>query len=181
MWKTTDRYVQQKRLKAADAESKLKQVYIPNYTKPNPAIINNSSKGIMNGSSNGNGNEIATINGGKPCESCSGITSTQVKDISLSLIHHPLPTHSFTIPFSDHDLETLNTKLKISFSFSLQWYSWGPTHMNCRICHSCWTYWKKYGGLKAASRLADSDIEMVKKKSDVDDGTNDLLNRPSHR
>ncbi|XP_037029034.1 metastasis-associated protein MTA3 isoform X2 [Bradysia coprophila] len=138
MWKTTDRYVQQKRLKAADAESKLKQVYIPNYTKPNPAIINNSSKGIMNGSSNGNGNEIATINGGKPCESCSGITSTQ-------------------------------------------WYSWGPTHMNCRICHSCWTYWKKYGGLKAASRLADSDIEMVKKKSDVDDGTNDLLNRPSHR
>ncbi len=53
--------------------------------------------------------------------------------------------------------------------------------MNCRICHSCWTYWKKYGGLKAASRLADSDIEMVKKKSDVDDGTNDLLNRPSHR
>lgn len=78
MWKTTDRYVQQKRLKAADAESKLKQVYIPNYTKPNPAIINNTSKGIMNGSSNGNGNEIATINGGKPCESCSGITSTQV-------------------------------------------------------------------------------------------------------
>lgn len=53
--------------------------------------------------------------------------------------------------------------------------------MNCRICHSCWTYWKKYGGLKAASRLADSDIEMVKKKSEVDDGTNDLLNRPSHR
>lgn len=30
MWKTTDRYVQQKRVKAADAESKLKQVYIPN-------------------------------------------------------------------------------------------------------------------------------------------------------
>lgn len=30
MWKTTDRYVQQKRLKAAEAESKLKQVYIPN-------------------------------------------------------------------------------------------------------------------------------------------------------
>lgn len=159
MWKTTDRYVQQKRLKAADAESKLKQVYIPNYTKPNPAIINNSSKGIMNGSSNGNGNEIPTINGGKPCESCSGITSTQVTDVILIRATH---------------------RSKI-ISFLLQWYSWGPTHMNCRICHSCWTYWKKYGGLKAASRLADSDIEMVKKKSDVDDGTNDLLNRPSHR
>jgi metastasis-associated protein MTA len=30
MWKTTDRYVQQKRVKAAEAETKLKQVYIPN-------------------------------------------------------------------------------------------------------------------------------------------------------
>ena len=28
MWKTTDRYVQQKRLKAAEAESKLKQVLV---------------------------------------------------------------------------------------------------------------------------------------------------------
>jgi len=32
-WKTTDRYVQQKRLKAADQETKLKQVYVPDYTK----------------------------------------------------------------------------------------------------------------------------------------------------
>lgn len=29
LWKTTDRYVQQKRVKAVEAESKLKQVYIP--------------------------------------------------------------------------------------------------------------------------------------------------------
>uniref|UniRef100_A0A3B3SBL7 Metastasis associated 1 n=1 Tax=Paramormyrops kingsleyae TaxID=1676925 RepID=A0A3B3SBL7_9TELE len=67
MWKTTDRYVQQKRLKAAEAESKLKQVYIPNY--------------------------------------------------------------------------------------SYQWYSWGPPNLQCRLCASCWTYWKKYGGLKMPTRL----------------------------
>lgn len=36
--------------------------------------------------------------------------------------------------------------------------------MNCRLCQSCWTYWKKYGGLKVASRLADSESEMIKKK-----------------
>lgn len=30
LWKTTDRYVQQKRVKAVESESKLKQVYIPN-------------------------------------------------------------------------------------------------------------------------------------------------------
>ena len=30
MWKTTDRYIQQKRMKAVEYESKLKKVYIPN-------------------------------------------------------------------------------------------------------------------------------------------------------
>jgi len=30
MWKTTDRYVAQRRLKAAEQENKLKQVFIPN-------------------------------------------------------------------------------------------------------------------------------------------------------
>lgn len=91
MWKTTDRYVQQKRLKAVDAESKLKQVYIPNYTKPNSAMINNlttvtgtsitaTTKGgsILNGSANGNLNSDVTYSCGKPCESCSIIQSTQV-------------------------------------------------------------------------------------------------------
>ncbi|XP_041490044.1 metastasis-associated protein MTA3-like [Microtus oregoni] len=50
MWKTTDRYVQQKRLKAAEAESKLKQVYIPTY-KPNPNQIStsNGKAGTVNG------------------------------------------------------------------------------------------------------------------------------------
>lgn len=68
MWKTTDRYVQQKRVKAVEAESKLKQVYIPNYNKTPPAgptggatimpLGNNNTNGkgvsILNGSSNGN-------------------------------------------------------------------------------------------------------------------------------
>uniref|UniRef100_A0A2K5MLN4 Metastasis associated 1 n=1 Tax=Cercocebus atys TaxID=9531 RepID=A0A2K5MLN4_CERAT len=36
---------------------------------------------------------------------------------------------------------------------SYQWYSWGPPNMQCRLCASCWTYWKKYGGLKMPTRL----------------------------
>ncbi|PWA29716.1 hypothetical protein CCH79_00007994, partial [Gambusia affinis] len=83
MWKTTDRYVQQKRLKAAEAESKLKQVYIPNYSKQ---------------------------------ESNTGCYAKKA-------------------------------------SSSYQWYSWGPPNMQCRLCASCWTYWKKYGGLKMPTRL----------------------------
>ncbi|XP_075700298.1 metastasis-associated protein MTA1 isoform X3 [Rhinoderma darwinii] len=107
MWKTTDRYVQQKRLKAAEAESKLKQVYIPNYNKPNPNQIsaNTIKPAVVNGT---------VVQGqnmsGRACESC------------------------YTAQ-------------------SYQWYSWGPPNMQCRLCASCWAYWKKYGGLKMPTRL----------------------------
>lgn len=37
--------------------------------------------------------------------------------------------------------------------------------MNCRLCQSCWNYWKKYGGLKVASRLSDNDVDSKKKSS----------------
>ncbi|XP_048371586.1 LOW QUALITY PROTEIN: metastasis-associated protein MTA1-like [Sphaerodactylus townsendi] len=108
MWKTTDRYVQQKRLKAAEAESKLKQVYIPNYNKPNPNKINvnNAKPGTVNGT----GTQAQNMGAGRACESC------------------------YTAQ-------------------SYQWYSWGPPNMQCRLCASCWTYWKKYGGLKMPTRL----------------------------
>ena len=77
MWKTTDRYVQQKRVKAVEAESKLKQVYIPNYTKTNSGSINNPIKGnSFNGSTDII--NIDEINGTKPCESCSTMSSNQV-------------------------------------------------------------------------------------------------------
>lgn len=133
MWKTTDRYVQQKRVKAVEAESKLKQVYIPNYTKPNPALITNNSKSnnnnnMLNGTANGNSNNdiLALTSGGtKPCESCSSMAGSS-------------------------------------------WYTWGPSHLNCRLCQTCWNYWKKYGGLKTASRLAENDVEALKKQRPVE-------------
>ncbi|MBN3326038.1 MTA1 protein, partial [Atractosteus spatula] len=108
MWKTTDRYVQQKRLKAAEAESRLKQVYIPNYNKPNPNQINvnNAKTGLVNGSSS----QAQSGNAGWACESCYSIQC-------------------------------------------YQWYSWGPPNMQCRLCAICWSYWKKYGGLKLPTRL----------------------------
>uniref|UniRef100_A0A1A8GZR4 Metastasis associated 1 family, member 2 n=2 Tax=Nothobranchius korthausae TaxID=1143690 RepID=A0A1A8GZR4_9TELE len=103
MWKTTDRYIQQKRLKAAEADSKLKQVYIPTYTKPNPnQIMGPGSKPGMNGA--------AGFQKGLSCESC----------------------HTAQSP---------------------QWYAWGPPNMQCRLCASCWIYWKKYGGLKTPTQL----------------------------
>uniref|UniRef100_A0A671L9C7 Metastasis-associated protein MTA1-like n=1 Tax=Sinocyclocheilus anshuiensis TaxID=1608454 RepID=A0A671L9C7_9TELE len=112
MWKTTDRYVQQKRLKAAEAESKLKQVYIPNYNKPNPNQLSMSSvkPGLVNGAGVLPGAPDQPVGLARACESC------------------------YT-------------------TSSYQWYSWGPLNMQCRLCASCWTYWKKYGGLKMPTRL----------------------------
>uniref|UniRef100_A0A674MG46 Metastasis associated 1 family, member 3 n=1 Tax=Takifugu rubripes TaxID=31033 RepID=A0A674MG46_TAKRU len=113
MWKTTDRYVQQKRLKAAEAESKLKQVYIPTYNKPNPNQISvtNGKMATVNGAGPG---AYHAAGGGRACESC------------------------YTMQ-------------------SAQWYSWGPPNMQCRLCVSCWMYWKKYGGLKMPSRAEGTE------------------------
>ncbi|CAH2045084.1 unnamed protein product, partial [Iphiclides podalirius] len=75
MWKTTDRYVQQKRVKAVEAESKLKQVYIPNYNKPNPALIaSGGGKGgaVLNGGTNGTAAPAAHL-----CASCQVTNSNQ--------------------------------------------------------------------------------------------------------
>ncbi|CDW54724.1 metastasis associated protein MTA1 [Trichuris trichiura] len=97
MYKTTDRYVQQKRAKAAEAESRLKQVYIPTYTKPNPNIINSNVS-------------VPSLS----CESCKAATSEQ-------------------------------------------WYAWGPNSAQLRLCKDCWSYWKRYGGLKRKHKYENFD------------------------
>ncbi|XP_052661859.1 metastasis-associated protein MTA3 isoform X2 [Harpia harpyja] len=116
MWKTTDRYVQQKRLKAAEAESKLKQVYIPTYNKPNPNQIsgNNGKPAAVNGAMGASYQAQASLIG-RACESC-----------------YTPQSH--------------------------QWYSWGPPNMQCRLCASCWIYWKKYGGLKMPTQTDDDKL-----------------------
>ena len=35
---------------------------------------------------------------------------------------------------------------------SARWVSWGPAHEHCRLCGHCYIYWRKYGGLKLATR-----------------------------
>lgn len=103
MWKTTDRYVQQKKLKANESESKLKQVYIPNY---------NNSKQMNNGISGGTISAGDTP--GKCCESC-GKTQSSL------------------------------------------WYAYGQVHLNNRLCQSCWTYYKKFGGLRYPNKPTAPD------------------------
>ncbi|CDS36682.1 metastasis associated protein MTA1 [Echinococcus multilocularis] len=87
-WKTTDRYTRHRKNKMATKEQKLKQVYIPDYSKPNSSVLYNRTDVNDRG-----------------CECCYVETSPQ-------------------------------------------WYAWGPPNLMCRLCSGCWTYWKKYGGLK---------------------------------
>uniref|UniRef100_A0A6P4FNJ8 Metastasis-associated protein MTA3 n=1 Tax=Drosophila rhopaloa TaxID=1041015 RepID=A0A6P4FNJ8_DRORH len=121
MWKTTDRYVQQKRVKAVEAELKLKQVYIPQYNnngKGNGAAVK-ASGGIYNGTTNGS---TDLSNNGKPCESCGATKSSQ-------------------------------------------WNSVSSGHSTCRLCQSCWEYWRKYGSMKSATKGDGGDSEAKKKAS----------------
>uniref|UniRef100_T1PJC7 BAH domain protein n=1 Tax=Musca domestica TaxID=7370 RepID=T1PJC7_MUSDO len=73
MWKTTDRYVQQKRVKAVEAELKLKQVYIPQYNS-NKTAGTKGGNNIYNGTTNG-GADVSNM--AKPCESCAAIKTSQ--------------------------------------------------------------------------------------------------------
>ncbi|KAH8359693.1 hypothetical protein KR093_008390 [Drosophila rubida] len=162
MWKTTDRYVQQKRVKAVEAELKLKQVYIPQYNnngKGNGTNVKAGSGGgpggIYNGTTNG-GTDLS--NNGKPCESC-GTTK------------------------------------------SSQWNSFNNGHLACRLCQTCWDYWRKYGSMKSAHK-GDANDGDAKKKSSIsttpasalsstgattvvdlndDEKVSDLSNRQLHR
>ena len=36
-----------------------------------------------------------------------------------------------------------------------RWYQWGPAHEHCRLCNFCYTYWRKYGGLKLPTRWGE--------------------------
>ncbi|XP_050706984.1 metastasis-associated protein MTA1-like isoform X8 [Eriocheir sinensis] len=126
MWKTTDRYVQQKRVKAVEAESKLKQVYIPNYNKPNPAAL-----------SNGKTSTTTTTTTTTSTSSVSSTSSTMVNGADVSV--------------SGKACESCHA------TSSSQWYAWGPSHLQCRLCNSCWQYWKKFGGLKLPSRIGKEE------------------------
>jgi len=73
MWKTTDRYVQQKRIKAVEAECKLKQVIIPSHKKSNPSsAANGKPVNLVNGSVS-----MTAIPSANVCEGCSCVSSVQ--------------------------------------------------------------------------------------------------------
>ena len=41
-----------------------------------------------------------------------------------------------------------------------RWYQWGPAHEHCRLCNFCYTYWRKYGGLKLPTRWGELSLPL---------------------
>jgi hypothetical protein len=70
MWKTTDRYVQQKRVKAVESEHKLKQVYVPDYAKLGESTVGPDQSG--------SGRNVQGWVGSCKVGSCSGLKSLLV-------------------------------------------------------------------------------------------------------
>lgn len=68
MWKTTDRYLQQKRIKVAEAENRARQLYISNLNQKQSLVDNNET--VDNLSTIG-------VSHGKPCAGCHKTSSSQ--------------------------------------------------------------------------------------------------------
>lgn len=175
MWKTTDRYVQQKRVKAVEAESKLKQVYIPNYPKPTTAPVNNNNNNKSNNIPNGNSNGNANVNANSNANSNSNANVNSNANANSNVINN---VEQMQPMINGKPCESCYS------TASIQWYFWGPQHLNCRLCQTCWNYWKKYGGLKIASRVvAENDVDALKKRPSVelDPEEERLAHRQNHK
>lgn len=157
MWKTTDRYVQQKRVKAVEAESKLKQVYIPNYNKnigssgvgATPASLIAGQTNIVPLGTQNNGNNSTKIGGAVSILNGSSNGSETAAIILTSTSGKPCES-----------CQTMQ---------SIHWYPWGPMNAQCRLCQTCWSYWKKYGGLKVPSRIDEVDVDRKRIGTGSDD------------
>lgn len=148
----------------------------PPSNKPNPNQIsaNNVKAGVVNGT----GAPGQTPGAGRACESC--YSKSRPGEPSLRRTPAPPrprrgPGPGALLPGTRGDTQARRaggrplcgalcrrwfclrirlfpTLLSVAAQ-SYQWYSWGPPNMQCRLCAPCWTYWKKYGGLKMPTRL----------------------------
>lgn len=142
MWKTTDRYVQQKRVKAVEAESKLKQVYIPNYNK------NNAVPGSAAATPTTTQGGASIIPIGPPAANNQPSSNGKPQPPSVSILNggsNGNLAHDAAMLLAAASGKPCESCQGMQSS---QWYPWGPSHMQYRLCQTCWNYWKKYGGLK---------------------------------
>lgn len=136
-FKTTDRYVQQKRIKLSEQEAKLKQVYIPNHSKQNQsAIIKSAHVQLFN--------QYDTHL--KPsCESC-GLPNTATNQWYA----YNLSSLTQLIMSGNHNPAVLTPAAAAQQTAHSNSSSTNGNHIfyQARLCSDCWIYWKKFASFK---------------------------------
>ena len=148
MWKTTDRYVQQKRVKLAEQESKLKQVYIPNHAKQNQsALIKSSHVQLLN---------QYEVHLKSSCESC-GAPNTSTNQW---YVYSPSTLAQLVMSGQTNPSVLANAAAQLVAAVQQQQQQTNGTTTTttanttahsmhqARVCLDCWTYWKRFASFK---------------------------------
>ncbi len=155
-WKTTDRYLQQKRMKLTESESKLKQVYIPNHSKQNQsALIKSSHVTLFN---------QYDVHLKTSCESC-GAPNT-----STNQWYVYNPTNLVQLIMSGNTNPNLLANAAAQHhQLMLQQQANGTANHHgisqARLCVECWNYWKKFCNFKYPNARHDRNRNQVHKCS----------------
>lgn len=140
-WKTTDRYVHQKRIKLMEQESKLKQVYIPHSKQSQSALIRQSHLPLF---------QQYDLHLRSSCESCGTPTSST----NQWFVYSPTQLTQLIMTGVQNPAQLTAAAAQIHAQMVANAAANGappPTSTaiyQSRLCGDCWTYWKKYAQFK---------------------------------
>ncbi|VDL92427.1 unnamed protein product [Schistocephalus solidus] len=219
-WKTTERYTRHRRNKMTLHEHKLKQVYIPNYSKPNSAVLYNRNDSTDRGCACCHGESTVcsrVLRSAHIIVACGFLPDVWLYNVSLMHLSRQLQLTKGSVQLGSlssrrstfdcgtetvdrdanddgdvccsshqalylpllvfaHDVNVAavaaallprQTRARVrsveraGVESSPQWYAWGPPHLMCRLCSGCWTYWKKYGGLKNPDKRGNFQLHAL--------------------
>lgn len=145
MWKTTDRYQLQKRHRMMEKQNDLKEVIVHLRT----------STGAPAGPRDLSGN-APRLGGGWDFYSHSnwfcGLVTIPGRAASAGPFPKTLLGKDTPVPMATDGEKGCESCHTTSAS---RWYHWGSTHEGCRLCNFCYTYCRKYGGLKQPSKWGE--------------------------
>ncbi|XP_064403527.1 metastasis-associated protein MTA3-like isoform X2 [Halichondria panicea] len=93
---------------------------------------------------------LRTPSGGPP----TGQRDLSGKAASAGTMPTDVPDSNVTVPTASDGEKGCESCLAAT---SVRWYQWGPAHEHCRLCNHCYTYWRKYGGLKRPTKWENQE------------------------
>lgn len=142
MWKTTDRYQIQKRHRMIEKQNDLKEVIVH--------LRTSSDHKDLSG-------ELRASPGGGRQEGHTFPYHIPGKAASSGVIPKSLPEKSEPIALAVDGEKACESCRATTAS---RWYQWGSIHDHCRLCNHCYTYWRKYGGLKLPTKWGKGKVHV---------------------